>query len=179
MDVGTGRGDLILAMSKMMNDQGNVIGIKHMKDLIDFGIKNISKHDKGLLDDKKIKLILGEGRLGCKTEGPFDCIHVSGVACEPPTELFYQHKVGGRLVIPLYKSDEEFIYIMVKSKDELKLTKVLSVWFSPLTSVKEQLNLFNKNSKSEKELNIKKSPTKNEKELEEENNKKLKKRIIN
>lgn len=64
-------------------------------------------------------------------------------------------------------------YIIDKSKDELKFTKVLSVWFSPLTNVKEQLNLFNKNSKREKEQNIKKSPTKNEKELEEENNKKL------
>ena len=80
MDVGTGSGYLTLAMSKMMNDQGSFIGIKHMKDLIDFGIKNISKHNKGLLDDKKIKLILEDERLGCKTEGPFDCIHAGGVA---------------------------------------------------------------------------------------------------
>lgn len=36
MDVGTGSGYLTLAMSKMMNDQGSVIWIKHMKDLIDF-----------------------------------------------------------------------------------------------------------------------------------------------
>lgn len=48
--------------------------------------------------------------MGCKTEGPFDCIHVGGVASEPPTELLYQQKVWGRLVIPLYKNDEEFIY---------------------------------------------------------------------
>ena len=66
LDVGTGSGYLTLAMSKMMNDQGCVIGIEHIKDLVDFGIKNISKHNKDLLVKKKIRIILGDGRLAVK-----------------------------------------------------------------------------------------------------------------
>ena len=56
MDIGSGSGYLPVAMSKMMNDEGTVVGIEHMKELYDFGIKNISKHHKNLLDSKKIKL---------------------------------------------------------------------------------------------------------------------------
>ncbi len=55
IDVGTGSGYLPVAMSKMMNDEGLVVRIEHMKELYNFGIQNISKHHKNLLDNKKIK----------------------------------------------------------------------------------------------------------------------------
>ena len=137
-----------------MNDQGCVIGIEHIKELVDFGIKNISKHNKDLIYNKKIKIILGDGRLGCKNEGPFDCIHVGGVAEEPPEYLLKLLKDGGRLVMPLYNKDKEFIYIIDKSKDKFNIQKGLGVCFSPLTSVEEQLNRFSKKSKNERKENI-------------------------
>ena len=87
LDVGFGSGYLPVAMSKMMNDEGCVVGIEHMKELYDFGIKNISKNHKKLLDQEKIKLNLGDGRLGCKEEAPFDCIHVHQKA-----DIGYNHR---------------------------------------------------------------------------------------
>ena len=58
LDIGFGSGYLTVAMSKMMNDKGCVIGIEHMKELYNFGMKNICKHHENLLVTKKIELIL-------------------------------------------------------------------------------------------------------------------------
>ena len=57
LDVGFGSGYLTVAMSKMMNDKGCVVGIEHMKELYDLGTQNICKHHKDLIDNKKIELI--------------------------------------------------------------------------------------------------------------------------
>ena len=43
LDVGFGSGYLTVAMSKMMNDQGSVIGIEHIEELCNFGVNNILK----------------------------------------------------------------------------------------------------------------------------------------
>ena len=64
LDIGFGSGYLTVAMSKMMNDKGKVIGIEHIKDLYNWGIGNMSKNHKNLIDNKTIELILGDGRLG-------------------------------------------------------------------------------------------------------------------
>ena len=139
MDIGSGSGYLPVAMSKMMNDEGTVVGIEHMKELYDFGIKNISKHHKNLLDSKKIKLILGDGRIGYSKEAPYDCIHVGAVADKPPDALLKQLKVGGRLVMPLYNNNNQFIYIIDKKNDSFNLEEGLSVCYVPLTDAKFQM----------------------------------------
>ena len=139
MDIGSGSGYLPVAMSKMMNDEGTVVGIEHMKELYDFGIKNISKHHKNLLDSKKIKLILGDGRIGYSKEAPYDCIHVGAVADKPPDALLKQLKVGGRLVMPLYNNNNQFIYIIDKKNDSFNQTEGLSVCYVPLTDAKFQM----------------------------------------
>ena len=139
MDIGSGSGYLPVAMSKMMNDEGTVVGIEHMKELYDFGIKNISKHHKNLLDSKKIKLILGDGRIGYSKEAPYDCIHVGAVADKPPDALLKQLKVGGRLVMPLYNNNNQVIYIIDKKNDSFNRTEGLSVCYVPLTDAKFQM----------------------------------------
>ena len=53
LDIGFGSGYLTVAMSKMMEDEGLVVGIEHIQQLCDFAVKNISKNNKNLLDKKK------------------------------------------------------------------------------------------------------------------------------
>ena len=122
-----------------LNDEGLVVGIEHMKELYNFGIQNISKHHKNLLDSKKIKLILGDGRIGYSKEAPYDCIHVGAVADKPPDALLKQLKVGGRLVMPLYNNNNQFIYIIDKKNDSFNQTEGLSVCYVPLTDAKFQM----------------------------------------
>ena len=176
LDVGSGSGYLTLAMSKMMNDEGCIIGIDHIKELVDFGINNISKHNKNLIDNKKIKLICGDGRIGCEQEAPFDCIHVGAVAEKPPQELLNQLKVGGRMIMPLYNKNNQFIYIIdKKGGDSFEAAEGLSVRYSPLTTVYNQLNNLKIKSEEKKQDQSKKETQKEEKNykpiLTEENKK--------
>ena len=139
LDVGFGSGYLTVAMSKMMNDQGSVIGIEHIEELCNFGVNNILKHHKKLLDTKKIELIHGDGRKGCKEKAPFDCIHVGAAAMNPPQEYLDQLKVGGRLVMPLGPQGDQYIYSIDKLPNgKFKSMKGLSVRYVALTDEKNQ-----------------------------------------
>ena len=141
LDIGFGSGYLTVAMSKMMNDKGKVIGIEHIKDLYDWGINNMNKNHKNLIDDKKIELVLGDGRKGFKNKAPYKCIHVGAAAREPPNEIIQQLDFGGRLVIPLGVPDDQYIYFIDKDfNGKITFTKGLSVCYVSLTSVKNQLN---------------------------------------
>ena len=141
LDIGFGSGYLTVAMSKMMNDKGKVVGIEHIKDLYNWGINNISKHHQNLIDNKTIELILGDGRLGYKNMAPYNCIHVGAYSRKVPNELIEQLAYGGRLVMPLGEPDDHYIYCIDKDLNgKLKFTKGLSVCYVSLTSVKNQLN---------------------------------------
>ena len=141
LDIGSGSGYLTVAMSKMMNDKGNVIGIEHIKDLYDWGMNNISKHHKNLIENKKIELILGDGRLGYKNKAPFKCIHVGAASRQVPNEIIEQLACGGRLVMPIGIPNDQYIYFIDKDLNgKLNFTKGLSVCYVSLTSVKNQLN---------------------------------------
>jgi protein-L-isoaspartate(D-aspartate) O-methyltransferase len=60
----------------MMNDEGTVIGIEHIKGLYEKGLHNIEKSHSELLKSDKIILKLGDGRNGCPDYAPYNCIHV-------------------------------------------------------------------------------------------------------
>ena len=141
LDIGFGSGYLTVAMSKMMNDKGCVVGIEHMKELYDLGKQNISKKYKDLLDTKKIELILGDGRLGYKAKAPYKCIHVGAGSEKIPRELFNQLEIGGRLLIPLGPSGNQYIHFIDKtSETEYKDSIGWSVCYVPLTSKEEQIH---------------------------------------
>ena len=131
-------------MSKMMEDKGTAVGIEHIKELCDFANKNISKHNKDLLDSKKIILINGDGRKGCPEYGPYNCIHVGAAAAQLPQPLIEQLANGGRLVIPVgEQGGNQYIYIIDKdSNGKLTQRKTLGVSYVPLTSVKKQLSFY-------------------------------------
>ena len=141
LDIGFGSGYLTVAMSKMMKDKGCVVGIEHIKDLYDFGLINIKKHHNNLIDNRRIELILGDGRLGYKNRAPYKCIHVGAASQQVPNELIEQLAFGGRLVIPLGPQGDQYIYIIDKDfKGNINYIKGLSVRYVPLTSAQNQLN---------------------------------------
>ena len=141
LDIGFGSGYLTVAMSKMMKDKGKVIGIEHIKDLYDWGISNMNKHHKDLIDNKQIELVLGDGRLGYKNRAPYKCIHVGAAARQVPNEIVEQLACGGRLVMPLGVPNDQYIYCIDKDLNgKITFTKGLSVCYVSLTSVRNQLS---------------------------------------
>ena len=141
LDVGFGSGYLTVAMSKMMNDKGIAVGIEHIQQLCEFANQNISKRHKNLLDSKKVILIKGDGRLGCKEYAPYNCIHVGAAAHDIPENLVEQLALGGRLVVPVDSSfGGQYIKIIDKDRNgKISIKDGLSVSYVPLTSVQKQL----------------------------------------
>lgn len=159
LDVGYGSGylysfQLILifrtvAFSKMMDDKGLVVGIEHIPQLCTLGLANISKSHSNLLDDKKIILIEGDGRLGSKDNAPYNCIHVGAgnlfkfnlAADTIPQNLIDQLAKGGRMMIPVGKEDsDQYIYLVDKdNQGNISKQKLLGVRYVPLTSKENQV----------------------------------------
>ena len=85
LDVGSGSGYLCAAMYFMMkNPKAQVFGVEHIPQLVALSLKNLGKSHQGLLDEQKIVIKEGDGRLGLAEFGPFDCIHVGAAASEMP-----------------------------------------------------------------------------------------------
>ena len=90
LDVGSGSGFLTVALSKMTNDSGTVVGIDHISQLYNFGRQNIRKNHSKLIRDGKVVLALGDGRKGYKNYGPYKAIHVGACSEVVPRELINQ-----------------------------------------------------------------------------------------
>lgn len=80
---------------------GQVIGIEHHPKLVDFATGNLNADDQSMLSGGKLKIIQGDGRLGCEEFAPYDAIHVGAAAAEIPEMLLEQLKLGGRMICPV------------------------------------------------------------------------------
>ena len=132
LDVGSGSGYLVACMAYMVGDKGTVVGIEHIKELYELGMKNINKSHSHLLvgqkkekeksgdnDDNKDKdkdedeyedavvtLVHGDGRKGYLAKAPYDCIHVGGAGTTGCTcYIGSTIEKGGKMVIPVEIKD--------------------------------------------------------------------------
>uniref|UniRef100_A0A9J7XSA8 L-isoaspartyl protein carboxyl methyltransferase, like n=1 Tax=Cyprinus carpio carpio TaxID=630221 RepID=A0A9J7XSA8_CYPCA len=85
----------------MVGPSGKVVGIDHIDELVQASVKNVQADDPELLTSGRIKLVVGDGRLGYPDEAPYDAIHVGAAAPTLPKALLEQLKPGGRLVLPV------------------------------------------------------------------------------
>ena len=87
LDVGSGSGILTTCFAHMVGSSGNVVGIDHIQQLVDWSISNVQKSHKDLLDSGRVKLVVGDGRLGYPQDGPYHAIHVGAAAPELPQSV--------------------------------------------------------------------------------------------
>ncbi|KTG04977.1 hypothetical protein cypCar_00001217 [Cyprinus carpio] len=87
--------------ARMVGPSGKVVGIDHIDELVQASVKNVQADDPELLTSGRIKLVVGDGRLGYPDEAPYDAIHVGAAAPTLPKALLEQLKPGGRLVLPV------------------------------------------------------------------------------
>ena len=98
LDIGSGSGWTAALLCAIVGEEGSVLGLDRVDDLVEQGRRNISQ-----FDFRHCQIRKADARLGVPGE-TFDRILVSASADEIPEELFAQLKVGGTLVIPVRNS---------------------------------------------------------------------------
>eukprot|EP01084_Bolivina_argentea_P002912 5430_1 len=142
LDVGSGSGYLSACMAYMVGKKGKVIGIEHIKELCELGIKNINKNHSNLFSFGNLKLMVGDGRKGYSKCAPYNCIHV-GATAQPNVAnvLCKQLKFGGKMVIPVQIGNKQKFRLYVKDKNgNVSYKDLLNVRYVPLTDEKSQRN---------------------------------------
>lgn len=110
LEIGTGSGyqtAVLVAMNTW------VYTVERQKDLHDFAQKKLRE----LLLRPKFQSF-GDGFAGLPTFAPFDKILVTCGAETLPTELLHQLKIGGKMVIPLGKTDEQILTRFTKRSEK-------------------------------------------------------------
>ena len=110
LEIGTGCGyqtAVLVAMS------AQVYTVERQKDLFDFSQKKLRE----LLLRPKFQSF-GDGFAGLPTFAPFDKVIVTCGAETLPIELLHQLKIGGKMIIPLGKTDEQILYRFTKISEK-------------------------------------------------------------
>lgn len=106
LEIGTGSGYQAAVLVAM---HAQVYTVERQKDLFDFSQRKLRE-----LNLRPKFQSFGDGFAGLPTFAPFDKIIVTCGAEVLPTELLKQLKVGGKMVIPLGKTEEQMLMRFTK-----------------------------------------------------------------
>jgi protein-L-isoaspartate(D-aspartate) O-methyltransferase len=128
LDVGSGSGWQTALLAELVGPSGRVIAIERIPDLKKFGEHNVSKY--GYIN---VHFITGDGTRGYQEQAPYDRIIVAAAAeVGIPDILLQQLKVGGRLVIPIGKYEQDMVVIDKINATDLKEQRFPGFQFVPL-----------------------------------------------
>lgn len=137
LDVGSGSGVLCAVMARLVGADGRVIGVDHVKELVDWSRDNVQRDG---LTEPQVKLVCADGRKGWPEGAPFDAIHVGAAAPELAEELVKQLKAPGRMFIPVGTDSQEIVQVDKDKEGIVSKKSLFGVMYVPLTELESQLN---------------------------------------
>ena len=171
-------------MAGQVGDEGRVVGIDHIPELVHTSLENVKRDDAGLLKEGHVidatqanegscaasstgketetcdgntsgtsptsgplSLVIGDGRAGFASAGPYNAIHVGAAAPEIPPALVEQLAPGGRMIIPVgpeatktaLETDQHLLCVDKKADGTVETRKLMGVIYVPLTDKDHQL----------------------------------------
>jgi protein-L-isoaspartate(D-aspartate) O-methyltransferase len=143
LDIGSGSGFLTAVLAELVGPSGTVVGVEHVRELVESSIAAIAACSPAL--SSRTRILEADGRLGWPSssmeESSFDAIHVGAAAPTFPTTLAARLNDGGVMVVPVGPAGAEQ-ELLVATKDEsghLHVKSAGGVMFVPLTSLSEQM----------------------------------------
>ncbi|KII87681.1 hypothetical protein PLICRDRAFT_125028 [Plicaturopsis crispa FD-325 SS-3] len=134
LDVGSGSGYLTAVLHHLVGPHGKVVGIDHIPALVDWSVQNLQKDGLGgALAAGQIEMIVGDGRQGYASAGPYDAIHVGAAAPTLPAPLVEQLARPGRMFIPVGTSSQEIVQVDKDAEENVTQKRVMGVVYVPLT----------------------------------------------
>ncbi|MBZ9572961.1 protein-L-isoaspartate O-methyltransferase [Patescibacteria group bacterium] len=102
LDVGSGSGWTTALLAEIVGENGKIIAIDIIPELVEFGKKNVLKYN--FIEKGTGQFICADGSKGYKEEASFDKILASASAEKLPQAWKNQLKIGGRIVTPIGSS---------------------------------------------------------------------------
>lgn len=99
LDIGSGSGWTTALLASVVGKDGRVIGTEKVTGLVELGRENLAK-----LNLPQAEIFQSDERLGWAQEAQYDRILVSASAEQMPETLFWQLKMGGKMVVPVQNS---------------------------------------------------------------------------
>ncbi|XP_024946189.1 protein-L-isoaspartate(D-aspartate) O-methyltransferase isoform X2 [Cephus cinctus] len=141
LDVGSGSGYLTACMAHMVGSSGCIIGLEHIPELIEISTRNVREDCPDLIEEGRIKFVVGDGRLGYAAAGPYQAIHVGAAADILPQAL----APGGRLICPVvaiegFQRFQDLVQVDKHLDGTIEKKKLIQVSYVPLTDASVQLH---------------------------------------
>ncbi|MEK7463067.1 MAG: protein-L-isoaspartate O-methyltransferase [Patescibacteria group bacterium] len=117
----------IITQNELTSISYSVISVERIEELQKFAKENLAKYEfekQGI-----VRLVLGDGSLGCKEFEPYDKIIAAASADEIPTAWLEQLKIGGKIIAPIKNS---IVAVEKKSKDTYDKKEYFGFSFVPL-----------------------------------------------
>ena len=128
LDLGSGSGWQTAILAEIVGPAGRIIAIERIPGLKKFGEENVAKYGF-----KNVTFICGDGTRGYEHDAPYDKIIVAAAAeVGIPDILLTQLKIGGRLVIPVGKYEQDMVVMDKVTKDEYHENRFPGFQFVPL-----------------------------------------------
>jgi protein-L-isoaspartate(D-aspartate) O-methyltransferase len=124
LEIGTGSGYQTVLLSHLV---AQVFSIERIPALLQAAREVIRR-----LGAKNVSLLLGDGTIGWRDYGPYEAILVSAAGPDVPAPLLEQLAVGGRLLVPIGRGDEQVLRMYSRTETGIQSRELGAVRFVPL-----------------------------------------------
>jgi protein-L-isoaspartate(D-aspartate) O-methyltransferase len=124
LEIGTGSGYQTVLLSHLVDQ---VFSVERIPALLQTAQEVIQR-----LGAKNVSLLLGDGTFGWREYAPYDAILVSAAGPDVPTPLLEQLALGGRLLVPIGRGDEQILRMYRRTATGVEASDLGAVRFVPL-----------------------------------------------